>query len=195
MLFTSRFHAACDCDTVGSLDEGICDSITDPENGIEAGACHCKANVVGRRCDQCRDGFWNLNDTNAEGCESCTCNILGTTNNSGCNMHTGECTCKRHVRGKDCNQCLEQTYGLSESVDGCSLCDCDPGGSLDNHCDVISGQCKCRNHMTGRRCEMPKQNYFIPSLGTVHEAEDATECTDRGYGVSVGRRSCVEIGK
>ncbi|XP_059611859.1 laminin subunit beta-1 isoform X2 [Phlebotomus argentipes] len=166
----------CDCDPHGAVDDGICDSVTDPEYSIEAGACHCKANVKGRRCDLCKDGFWNLNPHNPYGCENCTCNILGTINNSGCNMYTGECTCKRLVGGKDCNECLPETFGLSDSQDGCSPCNCDAGGSLSNLCDVTTGQCNCRPHMTGRMCHIPVQNHFIPSLHIVHEAEGAI-CT------------------
>nr|XP_036214745.1 laminin subunit beta-1 [Bactrocera oleae]XP_036214746.1 laminin subunit beta-1 [Bactrocera oleae] len=166
----------CNCDLNGALDEGICDSVNDPENGIEAGACHCKSNVKGRRCNTCKDGFWNLLPENPDGCEQCTCNTLGTIDNSGCNMYTGECTCKRLVTGKDCNQCAPQTYGLSESEDGCTLCACDVGGSYDNFCDVITGQCRCRPHMSGRNCSQPKQNYFIPPLHVVHDVEFADVC-------------------
>lgn len=108
---------------------------------------------------------------NPDGCESCTCNILGTVDNLGCNFHTGECLCKRLVMGKDCNQCMPETYGLSESHDGCTPCNCDVGGSLDNNCDVITGQCKCRPYMQGRDCSEPKQNHFIPSLHIITEAE------------------------
>ena len=180
------FFSACDCDPSGSLDDGICDSITDEES--EAGACHCKVHVKGRRCDTCKEGFWNLNSTNPEGCQTCTCNILGTVNNLGCNMHTGECTCKRLVTGYDCNQCMPETYGLSDSRDGCALCNCDPGGSFDNHCDVITGQCSCRTHMTGRTCGTPKQNHYIPDLRVTYEAEipTVTECTSHTTnGVSI----------
>lgn len=153
------------------MDEGICDSISDTDSGLEAGSCHCKVNVKGRRCDYCKDGYWNLDESTAEGCQNCTCNTLGTSNNSGCNMYTGECTCKRLVTGKDCNQCMVETYGLSDSQDGCSPCDCDLGGSLDNNCDVMTGQCKCRPHMAGRTCSAPMQNYFVPVLHHVFEAE------------------------
>lgn len=154
------------------MDEGICDSITDTESGYEAGSCHCKAYVGGRRCDTCKDGFWNLDENNPEGCQNCTCNTLGTANNAGCNVYTGECTCKRLVTGKDCNQCMLETYGLSDSHDGCAPCDCDIGGSLDNFCDVITGQCKCRPFMSGRTCSSPLQNHYVPSLQQIHEAED-----------------------
>lgn len=102
-------------------------------------------------------------------------------------MRTGECICKRLVTGKDCNQCMPETFGLSDSHDGCTMCDCDPGGALDNNCDVITGQCRCRPNMTGRTCSTPKQNHFIPSLHNVYEAEipHVTECDSHSsYGVS-----------
>lgn len=181
--------AGCDCDPRGSTDEGICDSITDEEN--VAGRCHCKINVGGRRCDTCSEGFWNLDANNTLGCEPCTCNTLGTVGNLGCNMYTGECVCKRLVTGKDCNQCMPETFGLSATQDGCQLCDCNSGGSYDNHCDVISGQCACRENMQGRRCDIPKQNYFVPSLHITYEAElpEVAECeTDSSFGVSIATK-------
>ncbi|KAF5294829.1 hypothetical protein FQA39_LY00313 [Lamprigera yunnana] len=162
----------CDCDPHGSLDGGICDSTTDSVNEFEAGKCHCKTNVVGRRCDSCKNGYWNFTSSNPHGCQECTCNTLGTINNQGCNVYTGECICKRYVTGRDCNQCLPEYWGLSDKKDGCQPCHCDPGGSYDNSCDVIAGQCRCRPHMTGRRCDTPQQQYFTPNLDYLnYEAE------------------------
>lgn len=151
---------SCDCDPRGSVDDGVCDSHTDPVNGLIAGKCHCKTNVDGRRCDQCKEGYWNFSENSPEGCQSCSCNILGTVDNQGCNVFTGECTCKRYVTGRDCNQCAPKYWGLSDERDGCKACNCDPGGSYDNDCDVITGQCKCRPHVVGRACDQPEQSYF-----------------------------------
>ncbi|CAH0562710.1 unnamed protein product [Brassicogethes aeneus] len=164
----------CDCDPRGSLEGGICDSVTDPENGVEAGRCHCKTNVDGRRCDQCTNGFWNFTESNPDGCQKCDCDLFGTVDNQGCNVDYGTCTCKRYVTGRNCNQCLPEYWGLSEEDYGCKPCDCDPGGSFDNHCDVITGQCKCRDNMTGRNCDTPSQQYFTVSLDyQTYEAEYA----------------------
>lgn len=166
------YFIACDCDPHGALDNGVCDSLTDETNNLEAGACHCKKNVEGRRCDICKNGFWNFDAENPEGCQPCTCSMLGTINNQGCDMLTGDCTCKRYVTGRDCNQCLPEYWGLSERKDGCLPCDCDPGGSLDNNCDVLTGQCRCREFVQGRTCNQPKQHYFAGSIDyLVYEAE------------------------
>ena len=73
---------------------------------------------------------------------ACSCNTYGTHDNQGCNKDTGECTCKRNVVGRDCNQCVPKYWGLSDSPEGCKPCLCDIGGSLDEYCDVLTGQCK-----------------------------------------------------
>ncbi|XP_065226755.1 laminin subunit beta-1 [Planococcus citri] len=162
----------CDCDPAGSLDDGICDSRTDPANNLESGRCHCKRNVEGRRCDTCKNGFWNFTENNPEGCQSCSCNIHGIISHDGCNKNNGECWCKRNVEGRDCNRCIREHWGLGDTPDGCQPCDCDKGGSLHNECDMFTGQCPCRNNITGRRCDMPKEQHFIPSLDyNIIEAE------------------------
>ncbi|KAG6801748.1 laminin subunit beta-1 isoform X1 [Apis mellifera caucasica] len=168
----------CDCDLGGSLDDGICDSRTDLLSGDESGRCHCKANVEGRRCNRCKYGYWNFDPENPEGCQACTCNTLGTIDNRGCNMVTGECTCKRFVTARDCNQCLPEFWGLSEDPDGCKPCDCDPGGSYENSCDVITGQCRCRPHVSGRTCNQPEQSYYTGSLDFLIYEGELSRATD-----------------
>lgn len=162
----------CDCDPHGSLDNGICDSVTDIANEKVAGSCHCKEFVEGRRCDICKSGYWNFTASNPQGCQPCHCNTLGTINNQGCNMFTGECTCKRYVIGRDCTQCLPEYWGLSEEKDGCRPCNCDPGGSYNNNCDIRSGQCICRDEMTGLTCNRTKDQHFVAGLDfLIYEAE------------------------
>lgn len=79
---------------------------------MEAGKCHCKENVEGRRCDHCKRGFWNLNELSPKGCIECSCSLLGTVDNLGCNVNTGECICKRNVVGRDCNSCAVSLRNL-----------------------------------------------------------------------------------
>lgn len=57
-------------------------------------------------CDRCKNGFWDLQESDPDGCKKCTCNLLGTLNNEGCNKHDGSCTCKRLVGGMNCDKCL-----------------------------------------------------------------------------------------
>ncbi|KFD63486.1 hypothetical protein M514_06434 [Trichuris suis] len=165
---------ACECDFRGSLNQGICDSETDWERNLISGKCHCKTNVIGERCDHCKNGFWSLDQDNPDGCIQCSCHLLGTVNNEGCDKHTGECTCKRLVTGDNCDRCLEEHYGLSDEPDGCKPCDCDVGGAYDNMCDSRNGQCRCRSHFTGRRCDNPDSGYFCANLDFfTYEAEEA----------------------
>ncbi|XP_055351401.1 laminin subunit beta-1-like [Paramacrobiotus metropolitanus] len=164
----------CDCDPRGSLNDGLCDSKQDAINDLEAGRCHCKRWVTGRRCDGCMDGYYDLNENNTEGCLACSCNLLGTIGNTGCDKVTGQCTCKRFVTGENCDQCAEGYWGMSADRDGCKACDCDLGGSYDNNCDLQTGQCRCRPNVAGRRCEQPSNGFFAPYLDYhVFEAEDA----------------------
>lgn len=168
----------CNCDPNGSLDNGICDSHTNPLTGKISGRCHCKANVEGRRCDRCKNGYWNFDPNNPDGCQPCTCNKFGTINNYGCDQITGECTCKRYVTARDCDQCLPEYWGLSDDHDGCKPCDCDLGGSYETTCDVVTGQCKCRPHLDTRTCKSPEQSYYTGSLDFLIYEGELAKSTD-----------------
>ncbi|EEC18262.1 laminin beta 1 chain, putative [Ixodes scapularis] len=168
----------CDCDPRGSLDEGVCDPQDDIQAGSVAGRCHCKKNVESRRCDRCKRGHFNFQAANPDGCEPCSCHELGTAGD-GCNVYTGECTCKRNVIGRDCNQCLPEYWGLGNDEDGCKPCDCDPGGAYENSCDVVTGQCRCRPSVQGRRCDQPDTGFFVGNMDyMVYEAELAKASPD-----------------
>lgn len=150
----------CSCDPIGSLDNGECLGHSSPSRGLQAGHCFCKTNVAGDSCDTCKDGFYDLREDNPDGCTACSCNILGTIGNMGCDKETGNCECKRFVTGRDCDRCYEGYYGLSEAVYGCEYCDCDPGGAYNNSCNQFTGQCHCRPHITSRRCKEVESGYF-----------------------------------
>ena len=169
----------CDCDPRGSFDDGICDSADDNQTSTVSGNCHCKMNVKGRRCDECKAGYWNFREENPFGCEPCSCNQLGTVGNQGCDVVSGECVCKRNVVGRDCNQCAPEFYGLGADPAGCKPCDCDDGGAYDNNCDFMTGQCRCRPHVTGRKCDTPEAVHFAPLIDHLrYEGEQARSPVD-----------------
>lgn len=118
------------------------------------GNCQCKPNVIGRNCNECKNGYWNIISGN--GCENCNCDPTGSFNSS-CDTYTGECYCKPGVVGKKCDKCAIAHYGFSP--DGCNSCECDPSGSKGSQCDQY-GQCPCNDNVEGRRCDRCKENKY-----------------------------------
>lgn len=103
-------YVGCTCYLPGTLE---------PERGSSpcestGGECRCKANVVGRRCDKCRKGFWNIDS--GEGCSACNCNRIGSVNQT-CDIRSGQCHCQPGVIGRHCDSCAPYHYGFSE--EGC----------------------------------------------------------------------------
>uniref|UniRef100_A0A3Q3JUR0 Laminin, beta 2-like n=1 Tax=Monopterus albus TaxID=43700 RepID=A0A3Q3JUR0_MONAL len=171
-----RVCVACDCDPVGSLEGGVCDSHTDPAMGMITGQCRCKANVKGMRCDTCKESYYGLSQNDPLGCQPCNCDPRGIImTDTPCDQISGDCSCKRYVTGRYCNQCLPEYWGLSNDLAGCRPCDCDFGGALNNRCMMQNGQCDCRMHLIGRQCSEVQPGYFCAPLDYYkYEAEDAT---------------------
>lgn len=165
----------CDCDPVGSLEGGVCDSHTDVNLGMIAGQCRCKENVKGERCDSCKENFYGLSRNDPAGCQPCSCDPRGiVTGNTPCDHISGDCYCKRFVTGRFCNQCVPEFWGLSHDIAGCRPCACDFGGAYHNRCSMENGQCDCRPHIIGRQCEDVRPGYFCMPLDYyTYEAEDA----------------------
>lgn len=76
---------------------------------------------------------------------------------------SGQCQCKPHVTGRDCDRCAEGFFDLA-SGDGCRACNCDAVGSLNRTCDVETGQCHCRPGVVGLRCDSCAPNEYGFSL-------------------------------
>ncbi|XP_052450464.1 laminin subunit beta-1-like [Carassius gibelio] len=165
----------CDCDPVGSVEGGVCDSHTDLDLGMIGGQCRCKQNVKGQRCDYCKEGHYGLSLDNPLGCQPCNCDPRGITMiGAPCDQISGDCSCKRYVTGRYCNQCLPEHWGLSNDLAGCRPCDCDFGGATNNRCRMDNGQCDCRPHLIGRQCSEVEPAFFCASLDyNKYEAEEA----------------------
>ncbi|XP_030208382.1 LOW QUALITY PROTEIN: laminin subunit beta-2, partial [Gadus morhua] len=163
----------CDCDPVGSLEGGVCDGHSDLDAGMIAGQCRCKANVKGTRCDDCKEGYYGLSQEDPLGCQPCNCDPRGIIRvGAPCDQISGDCSCKRYVTGRHCDQCLAEYWGLSNDLAGCRSCDCDFGGAFTNRCMVENGQCDCRRHLIGRQCSEVQPGYFCAPLDfSKYEAE------------------------
>ncbi|KAG8439906.1 hypothetical protein GDO86_005899 [Hymenochirus boettgeri] len=159
----------CDCDLKGSQSNGLCE-----KTGIQAGACLCKKNVEGIRCDRCKSGYFGLSATDPLGCQYCNCNPFGTLPLSACDSVTGECQCQQFATGRYCEECLPGYWGLGNNVHSCKPCNCDIGGARSGLCSQSNGQCDCLSNIVSRQCNQPKPGYyFIPLDYYFYEAENA----------------------
>lgn len=139
------------------------------------GQCRCKPNVQGQRCDYCKEGHYGLSQNDPLGCQSCNCDPRGTTMMGPlCDQISGDCSCKRYVTGRYCNQCIPEYWGLSNVLASCRPCECDFGGSYSKSCRMDNGQCDCRPHLIGRQCSDVEPGYFCAALDYyTYEAERA----------------------
>lgn len=62
--FSFPYCEQCECDLAGTTDK-ICD-----KNSAE---CFCKKNVIGPYCSMCRQGTFDLQENNEDGCTQCFC--------------------------------------------------------------------------------------------------------------------------
>jgi len=144
---SSDSNVACNkCTCNSNIDEnaiGNCDSIS--------GKClKCIHNTAGDNCEKCLNSYWGnaLSDLK---CHPCDCSKMGSEKPE-CDSANGQCTCKKNVVGRECNQCKE-TYWNLQSGKGCSECKCNPIGSVSLSCDQKSGKCECRPGVTGDKCD------------------------------------------
>nr|XP_054769842.1 laminin subunit beta-1-like [Lytechinus pictus] len=167
---------ACNCTVEGTVPNSVCNKTN--------GQCACKANVQGRACDECKDTFYNLQDSNDRGCQECDCDSVGTIGNINlCNKTTGECICKDNVMGTRCDQCQTGTFNLDPSnPKGCTSCDCDPGAAISGSCDPDTGACTCRPNVIGRACNDTAPGFYVPRLDGIN-MEGEVAATDQPSGI------------
>ena len=139
-----RGCTSCGCDPQGS-ENAFCNPLN--------GQCQCKANVVGQRCNECAQGFWNF----AQGCVDCGCDPQGSEPGTSCDRFSGQCQCKTNVLGLKCNQCRPGYFNLGGSQDfGCVSCGCDEAGTVEQSslCNNITGECTCKTNVEGQQCNL-----------------------------------------
>ncbi|XP_061075336.1 laminin subunit beta-3-like [Conger conger] len=169
----------CQCSAEGSERGGQCDGRT--------GACRCKANVEGPRCDRCKRGYYGLKATNTLGCTKCSCNVGG---DDTCDPLTGQCRCPPNVQGLNCDQCTSGYWNFSPH--GCQLCSCDPTNSLSKTCDPLTGQCRCRFGFGGRTCkECPDNTYGDPLTSCQRCKCDLSGTQPGGCDKKTGQCKCL----
>lgn len=132
----------CSCDIEGTL-SFECDEF--------GGQCPCKPNIIGRRCNICKTGYFGFPN-----CRPCNCPSTAI-----CEPETGACICPSHVTGPRCELCEPGTYGYDQII-GCEECQCSSLGVHNGNlqCDLLNGKCDCKENIVGRQCDSCKPGHY-----------------------------------
>uniref|UniRef100_A0A6I8NR20 Laminin subunit beta-1 n=1 Tax=Ornithorhynchus anatinus TaxID=9258 RepID=A0A6I8NR20_ORNAN len=151
---------SCQCDLQGS---------TSTECAKLGGQCQCKANVIGRRCNQCAPGTFGFGPT---GCSECRCSPEGATSRF-CDPVSGQCQCRLSIMGRQCDRCQPGQWGFPQ----CRPCQCNGHAE---ECHPHTGACQdCRDATAGRHCERCLDGYYgDPVLGS---GQQCRPCPCPGY--------------
>ncbi|KAI1897462.1 hypothetical protein AGOR_G00083530 [Albula goreensis] len=140
----------CQCN--GNLDSAAprsCDPLT--------GAClQCRVGYGGDTCETCAQGFFG-DAIVAKNCQPCMCHSNGSVSEV-CDQQTGQCQCRQHVVGRQCDECMASTYNM-QPARGCVPCNCNSFGSKSFDCDE-AGQCRCQPGVMGQKCDRCSSGHF-----------------------------------
>jgi hypothetical protein len=72
------------------------------------------------------------------------------------------CPCKENVFGTQCEKCKDRFYGLGSDEKGCSSCQCNKNGSLNelDLCEQDGGQCNCKLFVDSLSCAECKRGFY-----------------------------------
>ncbi|KAJ8776247.1 hypothetical protein J1605_015545 [Eschrichtius robustus] len=119
-------------------------------------------NETERQCNQCQNGFYNLQERDLDGCIPCNCNASGTVDGDiTCHPNSGQCKCKANVIGLRCDHCdFGFKFLRSVNDDGCEPCQCNLHGSVNKLCNPLSGQCECKQEVKGLQCDACREHFY-----------------------------------
>uniref|UniRef100_A0A8C9T8C6 Basement membrane-specific heparan sulfate proteoglycan core protein n=1 Tax=Scleropages formosus TaxID=113540 RepID=A0A8C9T8C6_SCLFO len=162
------------CQCHGNLDPSApqsCDPLT--------GAClKCREGYGGAACDGCAEGYFG-DAVKAKNCQPCLCHVNGSVSEV-CDPATGQCQCRQHVVGRQCDECM---VGQGR---GCVPCHCNSFGSKSFDCDE-RGQCRCQPGVTGLKCDRCARGYFNFQEGGCTPCQ----CADVGNNCDSNTGQCI----
>uniref|UniRef100_A0A8C5G7S8 Laminin subunit beta-4-like n=1 Tax=Gouania willdenowi TaxID=441366 RepID=A0A8C5G7S8_GOUWI len=131
----------------------------------QTGRCPCRTGATGDQCDQCEDGYWNLDGVS--GCQPCSCDPTNAVSNV-----SGQCLCRPEFGGRQCDECGENHFGNPDLQ--CVSCDCNLEGTLRPACNPETGECLCRPGVSGILCEecAPGRDSAFPDCKECHPCRD-----------------------
>ena len=94
--------------------------------------------------DFCKKSVFSLTADYNSGALPCSCDYHGSTSFE-CEPFGGQCQCKPHIIGRQCEACKTGYYGFPD----CKPCDC-PSTAL---CHKDTGECICPERVTGEKCD------------------------------------------
>ncbi|KAJ8045141.1 Usherin [Holothuria leucospilota] len=158
------------CQCHGHADRCVYDRSVDPfpdehDRGGGGVCVSCQNNTQGRYCDECQSGYYRRENRPLDAvdvCSPCQCVANGTIDGSLiCNPVGGQCDCKLHVTGMNCDRCETGYYNLQlDNPDGCEQCQCNPAGSITGDCEQNSGGCLCKANVIGDQCDRCNFGYY-----------------------------------
>ena len=181
-------YIACSCHPIGSL-EDCCDP--------RGGQCPCRSpdgtNIqpYGLTCNTCPSLYYGPTNAGCIGAyylTDCTLSSLSVecnciSNADQCDVNTGQCPCPPLVGGRQCTECVPNTFG--DPAVRCFPCACDATGT--EVCNSTNGDCVCTQYYTGETCDRCSYDAFNDSLAGCSPCE----CDPVGS----ANQSCSTTGK
>uniref|UniRef100_A0A8C1VN89 Laminin, beta 4 n=1 Tax=Cyprinus carpio TaxID=7962 RepID=A0A8C1VN89_CYPCA len=154
----------CSCDWRG-IDHTKCPAGSPCFCNQETGQCPCRTGVKGTLCNECEDGYWNLDGES--GCQQCNCDPEHALNYI-CDKITGQCFCQAEYGGRKCDECGPNHFGNPDIQ--CMSCDCNMQGTIYPACDPYTGECLCKPGVIGLFCDdcAPGHDTNFPACEPCH---------------------------
>ena len=178
-------HECVKCNCNGHADQCEFDSAL----STPAPTCTCMNGTAGAECQLCAPGFFRPVDADlSEACTPCECEEAGSVLHNEealpCHHETGQCKCRAHTAGRQCDECEQGFYDLDAgTVGGCRDCDCALAGvenaTMAGVCDQENG-CYCVESNEGEQCADCAHGYFHPAPTFTSFDDDAETNYARG---------------